>query len=384
MSAIRFDDVRRWVFEHALPFWSTVGSDRPGLGFVEHLNLNGRPADVPYKRTRVQARQIYVFSHAALLGAEGALETARNGYAFLTENGRLPDGTWARRLGREGGVLDAAADLYDHAFVLFALAWWARASGDDEALRLADETLPALDRVLGREDGRGYHAEAPFPAEAVQNPHMHLLEALSALYETSGEERYRRRASRIAELFRTTFFDAATGTLAEYYAPDWTRAPGVRGRMVEPGHQFEWSWLLHHAGRLTGVSFASEARGLFRFAEENGLQAGTGLTWDEVLDDGSVHKRSFRCWPQTETLKAHLARFEFEGELDAGRVAQIVDNVLDRYLAVEPRGVWTEHLDEDGRPYGDKIPTSTLYHVFLAFAELLRLQPDIERRLGAR
>jgi mannose/cellobiose epimerase-like protein (N-acyl-D-glucosamine 2-epimerase family) len=61
-----------WMRDHALPFWATVGQDRYGLGFVEHLTFDARPAPVVYKRVRVQTRQIYVYSAAALDGVEGA------------------------------------------------------------------------------------------------------------------------------------------------------------------------------------------------------------------------------------------------------------------------------------------------------------------------
>lgn len=383
MSAIRFDDVRRWTLEEALPYWLERGLDRPGLGFVEHLTLEGKDARALFKRTRVQARQIYVFSHAHLLGFTPGLDAARRGVEFLVREGRTAEGVWARRLGREGGVVDPTPDFYDQAFVLFALAWWARASGETSALALADETLEALDRVLGRADGRGWHAERPDGPEAVQNPHMHLLEALLALYETSGEARYRERALAVGELLRGVFYDARSETLAEYYDQDWNRAQGLRGRIVEPGHQFEWSWLLHHADRLTGSDFRAEAQGLFRFAETRGVDLRTGMTWDEVLDDGTVHKPAWRAWPQTEALKAHLARFEFEGVLDEARLAQIVANLLDRHLKVEPRGGWIDHFAADGAILADKIPASTLYHVFLAFSELLRLRPALEARLGS-
>lgn len=383
MSRIRFDEVHLWTYEKALPFWADRGLDRAGLGFVEHLDLQGNDARAPFKRMRVQARQVYVFSHAALTGFAPGLEVARRGVDFILRHGRTSDGVWARRLGRDGGVLDPTPDFYDQAFVLFALAWWARASGDDSAIDLADRSLEGLDRVLGRSDGRGYHAERPDGSEAVQNPHMHLLEALLALYETTGAARFKERAIGVTRLFQEAFYDSATGSLAEYYDQEWRRAAGDRGRIVEPGHQFEWSWLLHHATRLTGEDLRSEARGLFRFAEANGLESDTGLTWDEVLDDGTVNKRSYRSWPQTEALKAHLARFEFDGELNEARLAQIVDNLLDRYLAVEPIGAWIDHFAADGSTISDKVPASTLYHVFLAFSELLRLRPALEARLGA-
>src|SRR5580658_7448901 len=104
-------DFRRWLFEDALPFWAHVGLDVPALGFREHLTLDGAPAEISYKRLRVQARQIYVFSHAALLGWPGGVDVARRGYDFIKREGAQKNGAWARTLGRNGGVIEDIADL---------------------------------------------------------------------------------------------------------------------------------------------------------------------------------------------------------------------------------------------------------------------------------
>jgi len=46
--------------------------------------------------------------------------------------------------------------------------------------------------------------------------------------------------------------------------------------------------------------------------------------------------------------------------------------LLDRYLGQAPKGCWIDQFDAAGNPKVEVIPTSTLYHVFLAFAEALR------------
>ena len=84
VAAIRFADVRAWMFDKAMPLWSTVGLDRELGGAVEVLDLSGRDGGLAYKRTRVQARQVYAFSHAHLLGWSGpALESAEHCWSFL-------------------------------------------------------------------------------------------------------------------------------------------------------------------------------------------------------------------------------------------------------------------------------------------------------------
>jgi mannose/cellobiose epimerase-like protein (N-acyl-D-glucosamine 2-epimerase family) len=380
LPATRIDDARDWLFGRALPFWSRTGVDR-GRGFVEHLTRAARPADVHYKRLRVQARQVYVFSHASLIGYEGGLEAAANGWRFMCEHAWRPGGGWARRLGRDGGVLDPTLDLYDQAFGLLATAWWIRASGDAAAVERADDTLAAIDERLASPPGRGWLSERGDAAALLQNPHMHLLEALLALHDATGEERFAARAREVVDLFESAFFDPATGTLAEYFDPGWRRAAGERGRIVEPGHHYEWVWLLHRAAPIApGATRHADA--LFAFAERFGHDPATGLVYDEVLSDGSLRTPSHRCWPNTEALKAHLARFEHEGAFDGPRATRILDNLFGRYLRAPVPGTWIEQLDDRCAPQGEKIPASTLYHVFVGFSELLRLEPRL-RTAGA-
>src|SRR5690606_28709663 len=124
--------------------------------FVERLDLAARPVDPGFKRVRVQARQIYVYSHASLLGLAEGEAAARQGLEFLRAHAALPGGGWVRSLSREGRVLDPALDLYDQAFVLFALAWWRRATGDATVVALAGQTLDAIEARLARADGEGF------------------------------------------------------------------------------------------------------------------------------------------------------------------------------------------------------------------------------------
>ena len=368
---------RAWTFEAALPLWATTGRDAPGLGFVERLDRNGRVEPLDFKRFRVQARQVYVFSHAQLLGWDGGLAAARAGYDFIRRHARLEEGGWAKVLGREGGVRDATFDLYDQAFALYALAWFARASGDDEPLALAQETMAAIDRRLARDDGRGYRSTDPdSPPGGLQNPHMHLLEAMLALHETTGEARWAERAAKLGELFTTTLFDANTSTLAEGFDAGWRRVTPI---VVEPGHQFEWTWLLARLGGVTGYYHTMLMQALSGYGEKHGLNPANGLAWDAIGVDGAVVKATHRLWPQTELLKASLARCEGRGCVThAVTIARTLGNILDLYLAPAPTGCWRDQLDAEGRPLDQPIPASTLYHLFLAFAELFRLQPLIE------
>jgi mannose/cellobiose epimerase-like protein (N-acyl-D-glucosamine 2-epimerase family) len=103
-------------------------------------------------------------------------------------------------LSRDGAVTDSASVLYDLAFVILALAWRFRASGDLIALQLTRETLRYINRHAMRNGG--YREYAPGAGPRLQNPPIHLLEACLVAYEASGEEEFLAEAEDIITLFQ--------------------------------------------------------------------------------------------------------------------------------------------------------------------------------------
>ncbi len=375
MIEIPCERIRAWMFDAALPLWGRSGVDHECGGYREELDLVGCPTPIGFKRTRVICRQVYVFSHAAILGWARGAELAAFGQEYLFSKAWLgSDRGWARRLSRAGEVIDATPDLYDLAFVLFALGWRYRQSRDPEALTRAHQTLDFIQTHMRR--GEGFAHEMPPHGPRRQNPHMHLLEASIALFEASVDQRFLDQAREIVTLFQTRFFDGLT--LGEYFTDNWARAPGGQGCIVEPGHQFEWAWILERYQRFAGVDVTRSAQALVAFAEQHGVDPATQLTFNQVRDDGAVLDRGSRTWSNTERIKGHLALFELTGADPRMAVASSVRALFDRHLNVNPHGLWIDNFDAAGQPNSKAVPASTLYHVFLAFAEVLRLQARLK------
>ncbi|MBX6427000.1 MAG: AGE family epimerase/isomerase [Variibacter sp.] len=366
--------LRAWAIETALPFWATTGYDARRGGFHERLDLAGAPDVACPRRTRVQARQIYVYAHAAVLGWHpDAAQIALRGLEFVLASSRSPDARpgYAHSLSADGEIANALRDTYDHAFILLALAWVARATGDSQVHALIDEVLAFIDEHLAAENG-GFHEGAPATTPRRQNPHMHMFEAMLALHETVGHAEALPRARRILTLLEQTFLDAQTRTIREYFDEDWRPAPGELGDIIEPGHHAEWAWLLRKYERLTGETPHVAARHLVetacRFSE-----AGTGFLIDEADRFGRVRKATRRCWPQTELAKAWLAEHEAGRPGAAEKAAQALVGLAGDYLKGPFPGAWYDSLDAGGKPNIAFVPASTFYHLFCAIAEADRL-----------
>lgn len=380
--------LRSWTSDVLLPFWASAGFDAHHGAFVEKFAPDGSPSSEDYTRVRVQARQIFVFSHAAASGlSDLGLDCARRAFAFLEAHAWDRDGGgWFHRLRYDGTPLDRTKDCYDHAFVLLAMAALYRASGDAGVLRRAEETVAFLDRALGQQRGGAFdgYAErqlapgAPLPLPRRQNPHMHLLEAFLALYEASGETHWLERAGRIHGLFRSHFHN--DGQLVEFFDREWREVPYGGRRLREPGHFFEWTWLLHRYARLSGDEPAASAmRPLYDWASANGVD-GAGkasfVVFEELDTEGRVAGAgSKRLWPQCEAVKAALAvheRFGDEAALDQAR--QLLTALFTTFASLD-RPDWREQVDRDGRVIREGMPASSLYHLYLAAAEAIRVLP---------
>lgn len=367
-------DLRRWATDIALPLWATVGFDHERGGFHERFHLDGTCDHDAPRRTRVQARQIYVFTHAAALGwYPDGLAVALRAFEFMLERRRAPDGApgYVRVLAPDGTVIDASRDLYDHAFILLAFGWLAHATKDAQISALIDDVLDFLDEDLSAGDGT-FHEGIPRSEPRRQNPHMHLLEAMLGLHQTIGHPAALTRAARLRDLLVTKFLDPRTQTLREYFTPDWHPASGTDGDVREPGHHAEWVWLIRTHERLTGQRAHPLASALLDWATAS-AESGTGFLVDEVGPAGEIRRGSRRLWPQTELAKAWLAESQCGRAGAENEARKALSNLAAHYLAGPKPGLWFEQFDATGQLMSAHVPASSLYHLFCAIAEADRV-----------
>jgi mannose/cellobiose epimerase-like protein (N-acyl-D-glucosamine 2-epimerase family) len=370
------DDIaalRQALFERALPLWCDRGWDARQGGFHDRLDRALDPVALP-KRLLVQCRQLFVLSQASVIAPQGGwADLAHRAYAVLAE--RYWDGVhggWFFSLAPSGEPHDRRKDTYAHAFVLFALAHYARIFRSDAASAQAERTLDLLEARMTAKNG-GFEEAAeedwrPITADRRQNPHMHLLEAFLALYEATGGERYGRHAVEMMRLLESVFVDPATGTLGEFFDADWRPHP-AKGDVIEPGHHFEWYWLVQRAPGLLGSAPLDLSEKLFAWADRHGVDTEHGGVFDQLSRDGGIVTASKRLWPLAEAIRAYALRARLQGRPhDRERAAALTRHLLSNY-ADESCG-FREHLDRGGGLIVDEVFASTLYHVLGAYLEL--------------
>jgi len=313
---------------------------------------------------------------------------------FLSQHMADPaSGGWFWRCSRDGSLLEDVKHTYGHAFVIFGLAEYARATGESSAAQTAGETLQVLlQRAAGPAGGlwtlmaRDWQ---PLERRRSQNPHMHLLEACLSLHAATGESAALDTALDLAHLAAERFVYPEFGCLEEYFAEDWARLPEGDAAAIEVGHQFEWCWLLHRLADRSGQEHWRDlADRLAEWALRYGLDSANGGFYDECSRRGEPVRTTKTFWVQAEALRALLYLIAARERADlrdvfVRSVRFVMTHCVDREF-----GGWFATVDAAGRPIRPEKGSEWKldYHMVSLCDEAIRLlsYPRARPSIGCR
>ena len=368
-----------WLRADALPLWTQRGVDRTGGGFYEKLTHEGAVVEEP-RRTRLVARQIYVFATAqesGWLDSASSRILVSHGLDFLLHKSFGDAGLLRSAVGPCGEPLRPDFDLYDHAFALFALGTAARLGHRPEITGAVGHGLINKMVTHWKHPLGGFEEAKPPGGQINSSPQMHLLEAFLEWEAVGAEHCWRELSDDIARLAVGQLIDPRIGGIGEHFDHDWNPAAGETGRFLEPGHQFEWAWLLWRWGvaRNRGDEVFPAVRRLTDIAETYGVNPDTGLAINGLWNDFGARDRRSRLWPQTERIKTNIAVAEISVGATRERALKNATEAavgLQRYFDTTICGLWHETIDERGRPVPGPAKASSLYHIVGALRELDR------------
>ena len=350
--------VRTHFAQTVLPIWR-------GPGFNAAMQLpyeavapdTHAPLPVTRYRAMACARQLFVFSQAG-----DAAHAARLFEALCRYFRDDKAGGWFFSVDAAGAPLDTTKDLYTHAFVVFACAYFAMATGERAALDIVTQTSTLIAARFA--DGRGLLNAAldvdfsTVVARPVQNPMMHLAEAYLAAREATGEPGFDTLLAALASAIATHFVHAPTGAVAELPI-------GSSDNRLEPGHQFEWFYLVKRAGATIADSGLEGALAqAFDFAQRHGVDPVTGGVYAALNTDGSMQDPTQRIWAQTEYLRALATR---ASEADLALLPTQIERFRKRFLHGSG---WYECKTPAGEVARADMPSTTPYHLATAYASL--------------
>jgi mannose-6-phosphate isomerase len=369
------DALSSWLIQHGYPCWWSRGVDHTRGGFHESLRLDGEPSGET-RRARLYPRQIYAFSLATELGWSGpAADAVRQGLAALLADFRRPDGLYRGLVAPSGAALVERAVLYDQAFVLLGFACAYKTLGEDSTRDGARDLLARLGSTLRNPHG-GFEESAPRSLPLLANSHMHLLEACLEWIDQDDDRAWSEVAEEIVELALRRFHDPASGFIREFFDPDWTLATGDDADVAEPGHQYEWAWLLlRWSQRVHNPRAHQLALALIDRTEDRGVDPARAVAINTLFGDGRVRDARARLWPQTERIKAAYLAGIITRQSRYADLAATATRSLMKYLDTPTPGLWRDTMDERGAFVEQLVPASSFYHIVSAVRAIVQAQP---------
>lgn len=361
-----FGAVQQHFVNVIVPLWQGPGWNADLALPYEALDAAHVPLPAQRYRAMACARQLYLFS--SLIGVvdnadvrAAALFRSLQRYFHDAEHGG-----WFYSIDAHGKPLDQRKDLYTHAFILFACAhYWAK-SGDP----LVESTLNAALEIIGRRFATGdglYEAclnrdWITLETGPLQNPLMHLAEAFLATLAVREDAQTQKALLELCTAMHKQFVDPQYGVLME-------KPLGAVDNWYEPGHQFEWYFLLESSGLLRGSKLHAALDRAFAFTEQYGVVQASGAV-RAMLDletNGRPRDSTQRIWAQAEYLRALTLRQGSEAV-----VLRQLQALQQRFLHA---GGWYECRDELGEVSRKDMPSTTPYHLatcYSGIAEYLR------------
>ena len=385
------EKTKTYLMDLLLPFWIQKGLDSQYGGFLTYFDREGRPTGETTKTFLMQIRMLFTMSsaHRAGYGGGSCAELAKQGANFILDHYWDHEHKgWIWIADRNGRPTVSSKIGYGQCFAMYAFSEYFLATGDQRGWEAAERTYAAIaDNMVDTRHG-GYF-EIMQPDWQPERPgkyggnrksidvHMHMMEALTALFEMSGHPTHRRRLVEVIDLITTKMLHPEYGTGHIQFSLEFKALPAIIfdtewGRDAEPedgvarpldqtsyGHNMEFAWLLLHAADVLGQP-RDTCKGIIRKICDHCVAFGIDRTYGGVFVEGPHHgptqltEKQF--WQQAEVMVALLDAWQMFGDekyWDAFR--NVYDFVFEKFVNYKGGGEWYERLDRTGRSIDDAL-----------------------------
>jgi mannobiose 2-epimerase len=354
--------------------WFPAAVDERGGGFFEKYSLDWTRTDGNNKSIVYQSRCTWLSAQAARRfpdEAELYLAMTRRGAACLAN--KMWDqerGGFYWTIDGDGRPTSGVKQMYGHAFGIYALAAGYQAARDPNTLRLAKEAFRWLEEHAHDGQNKGYCENIgadgkpdtslnEVGAQAGQksmNTSIHILEALTGLYQVWPDPAVKARVQEMLEICRDKIY-AEPGYLTQFFTADWQRTPGPDSF----GHDVETGFLMVEAAETLGQGddprLWAEARRLVDHALQYGWDKDRGGLYDSgaMTADGAVTgplRTEKIWWVQAEMLNALLLQHDHFGKETPRYWDAFVKqwDWIAKYQIDHANGGWWPTVRADGAP----------------------------------
>lgn len=377
--------------DQILAKWYPRAVDDQGGGFFQNYNEDWSPGITGSKAVVYESRLTWTAAQAAMRFPEQAAmysAAARQGLDFLAQ--KMWDQTnggffWSVDdhgipTGGQGGGDGGSKQEYGNGFAVFAAAAVYQLTRDPAALALAkkgflwydehghDATHGGYYEILtaaGQPDATATPAVGGVWNGKTMNSSIHMLEALTSLYQVWPDARVKLRLREMIDLLCNTVA-ADPGYLIQFFRADWQPLPGDDSY----GHDVETSYLLVEAATALGIPADEQTWSTARKLVDHALSVGWDPARAGMYDSGGIgggHYSAVRdWWVEAEMLNALLLMHEHLGRSQP----QYWQAFLGQWKWIKQYGIdpvhggWWPRVNNDGSPvHGGKSDAWTeCYH----------------------
>lgn len=361
------EEMKRHLEECLIPFWKNLRDQEYG-GYYGYLDYNLQLDRQSVKGCILNSRILWFFSNAyALLEEESLLQEAEHAFHFLKEY------CWDREYGGvywslkyNGKLEDTTKHTYNQAFAIYALSSYYNASGDPEALRMAEALYQIIEERCRDEHGyleafdRQFQpvendklSENGVMAERTMNTLLHVLEAYTELYRVNPDERVSRNLKWILDVVADKIYNPVLRRQEVFFDADYHTLIDLHSY----GHDIETAWLVD---RCVDVLDDEEYRAKITpitkiLTEEIYKTAFTGKNLSNECENGKVDTNCV-WWVQAEAIVGFVNGYQHDNSRTeylsaAGAIWEFIkEYIIDKRTGSE----WYWLVDKDGKPYPEK------------------------------
>ena len=385
-------DVRAHLTETIIPFWKGLRDETYG-GYYGWLGYDLKLDKKAVKGCILNSRILWFFSNAyLLLGEKNLLEEADHAWQFLRnycvdrENGGV---YWS--LTYDGKPEDLIKHTYNQAFAIYALSSYYDASGDEEALELAQGLYHLIETKC--KDEYGYLeafnvrfepedndklSENGVMAEKTMNTLLHVFEAYTELYRVTKAPEVGENIRFMLDIIKEKVYNPKLGRQEVFFNRTWNSLIDL----YSYGHDIETAWLVDRGlDVLDDAAYKKRIRPITKEITKNIYdRAYIGHSLANEAENGVVDTTRV-WWVQAEAVVGFLNGWQRNPEhseyLEAAE--DIWEYIKEYVVDHRENSEWFWAVSQDGKPFEKPIvePWKCPYHNGRMCIEVIRRTQNV-------
>lgn len=371
------NEAKKHLTDVMIPFWRNLKDEEFG-GYYGYMDFNLKVDRKAVKGCILNSRILWFFSNAyTLLKEESLLKDAKQAYTFLKQ--AFFDETYGGvywSVTYDGQPVEDMKHTYNQAFAIYALSSYYEASGEEEALVLAEKLYRTVEEKS--RDSYGYReafsrafqetdneklSENGILAEKTMNTLLHVFEAYTELYRVAGKAEVKETIEWIMDIFadkvynpekhrQEVFFDSEMNSLLDLHSL---------------GHDIETAWLIDRGVEVIGEQkYVEKMTPITKDLTGEVYRHLTNKTALVSEVENGVATGTYVWWVQAETAVGFLNGYQKSPEKKEylETVKNVWNYIAEKLVDTREGGEWYSEVDAQGEPIHKPIvePWKCPYH----------------------